>query len=93
MHGAKIFSRPDLRNGFYQIRMHPGDIFKTSFTTTLVFYEWVVMPMGLINAPASFQRVMTDILKDLPSMQVYVDDIVVHSASEILHQIHLREVF
>ena len=93
MHAAKVFSRLDLRNGFYQIRMHPEDIFKTSFTTPLGLYEWVVMPMGLINAPASFQRVMTDIFKDLPFVQVYMDDIVVHSASEQQHQAHLRQVF
>ena len=93
MHGAKIFSRLDLRHGFYQIRMHPSDIFKTSFTTPLGLFEWVVMPMGLINAPASFQRVMTDIFKDLPFVQVYMDDIVVHSPSEAQHLVHLREVF
>ena len=93
MHGAKIFSRLDLRNGFYQIRMQPSDIFKTSFTTPLGLYEWVVMPMGLINAPASFQRVMTDIFNDLPFVQVYMDDIVVHSSSTQQHSSHLREVF
>ena len=93
MHGAKVFSRLDLRNGFYQIRMHPRDIFKTSFTTPLGLYEWVVMPMGLINAPASFQRVMTEIFKDLPFVQVYMDDIVVHSPTKQQHQDHLRQVF
>ena len=93
MHDAKIFSRLDLRNGFYQIRMLPNDIFKTSFTTPLGLYEWVVMPMGLINAPASFQRVMTEIFKDLPFVQVYMDDIVVHSPTEQLHHAHLRQVF
>ena len=93
MHGAKVFSRLDLRNGFYQIRMKPSDIFKTSFTTPLGLFEWVVMPMGLINAPASFQRVMTDTFKDLPFIQVYMDDIVVHSESEQQHQVHLRQVF
>ena len=60
--------------------MLPKDIFKTSFTTPLGLYEWVVMPVGLINAPASFQRVMTDIFKDLPFVQVYLEeDIVVYS--------------
>ena len=93
MHGAKVFSRLDLRNGFYQIRMLPEDIFKTSFTTPLGLYEWVVMPMGLINAPASFQRVMTDIFKDLSFVQVYLDDIVVYSPTEQQHQAHLRQVF
>ena len=93
MHSAKVFSRLDLRNGFYQIRMLPEDIFKTSFTTPLGLYDWVVLPMGLISAPASFQRVMIDIFKDLPFVQVYLDDIVVYSPTEQQHQAHLRQVF
>lgn len=93
MSGAKVFTRLDLRNGFYQIRMKPGDIYKTSFSCPLGLYEWTVMPMGLINAPASFQRVMTDIFKDLQFVQVYMDDIVVHSGGHQDHYEHLRQVF
>ncbi|KAL8270283.1 hypothetical protein Esti_005799 [Eimeria stiedai] len=64
-------SRLDLRNGFYQIRMAKQEIFKTSFSSPVGFFEWTVMPMGLINAPAYFfQRFMSDLLKDLRLVQL-----------------------
>ncbi|KAL8444796.1 hypothetical protein Emed_006052 [Eimeria media] len=89
----KFFRRLDLRNGFYQIRMAEDDIFKTSFSSPVGLFECTVMPMGLINAPASFQRVMSDLFKDLKFVQVYMDDIVIHSATAAIHHGHLRQVF
>ncbi|KAL8430033.1 hypothetical protein Efla_001388 [Eimeria flavescens] len=81
MNKSKVFSRPDLRNGFYQIRRADGDTSKTSFSSPLGIFERTVMPMGLINAPASFQRVMSTLAKDLQFVQVHRDDVIVHSTT------------
>ena len=87
---ATVFSRLDLRKGYYQILMHDKDKEKTAFSFMGKLYHFKRMPFGLCCAPQTFQRVMQRILGDLDFVEVYLDDVVIHSRTPDEHVDHLR---
>jgi transposase InsO family protein len=85
---SRFFSKLDLQQGFYQIPVKAEDQHKTAFVTPLGQFELRVMPMGISNAPTTFQRCMTHIFQDFITsgkLIVYMDDLLLHTASKDEH--------
>jgi hypothetical protein len=93
--GVKVFSRIDLRSGYYQIRIAKGDEKKTTCPTRYGSYKFLVMPFGLTNAPTTFCTFMNDIFREWDDdfVVVYIDDILIYSGSLEEHMEHLHKVF
>lgn len=79
LQGAKFFSSLDLRSGYWQVPVAEADRSKTAFITPDGLFEFNVMPFGLCNAPATFERMMDSILRGLKwkTCLCYLDDIVI----------------
>ena len=94
LHGASVFSKVDLKAGYYQLRMEPADEFKTAFSTRYVTFQWRVLPLGLCNAPSTFQRAMQRIFAPLIGrcLFIYLDDLIIFSTLVEAYLVHLRAV-
>ncbi len=89
--GAKIFSRIDLRSGYYQIWIPERDEEKTTCRTRYGSYEFLVMPFGFTNAPTTFCTFMNDIFREWfdDFVVIYIDDILIYSGFMEEHEEHL----
>eukprot|EP00253_Pinus_taeda_P004303 PITA_04303 len=92
--GEKYFSKIDLKFIYHQVPIEPSDVWKTAFKAKEGFFEWLVMPFGLTNAPATFMRLMDDILQPFTNsfVVVYLDEILIFNQSWEEHLHHIRQV-
>jgi hypothetical protein len=92
--GARLFSKVDLHSGYHQIKIHPEDVPKATFSTRYGLYEYLIMSFGLTNAPAHFMYLMNYVfMLELDKfVVVFIDDILIYSKSEEEHVYHLRVI-
>jgi hypothetical protein len=88
------FTALDLQSGFWQIRMAPEDMRKTTLITKSKLYDWIVMPFGLKNATSTFTQTVSEIFKDVGDkfLKVFMDDLNIHSENWEDHLQHLGAV-
>ena len=95
---AAVFSKMDMQSGFHQVPMEEDAVETTAFSLPEAVegsshFEWIVMPFGLMNAPSTFQRLVSRVLVGCEAFTAaYIDDILVFSHDEQQHQQHLRKV-
>ncbi|KYO48929.1 hypothetical protein Y1Q_0020270 [Alligator mississippiensis] len=90
---AKVLSTLDLSKGFPKMALYPDAIAKSAFTTPVGLYEFTVLPFSMRNSPASFQRLINNLLEGYEQFALaYIDDIAIFSQDFESHLFHLTTV-
>ena len=92
--GAVVYTKLDMKDAYHRIRIKAGDEWKTAFRTRYGHFEYLVMPFGLANAPATFQAYISQALVGLVDTicVVYLDDILIYSSDDASHERHVKTV-
>ena len=92
--GARYFTNLDIKYAYHNIRIKEGDEWKTTFSTKLGTYEYLVMPFGLCNAPAAFQQWINEVLMEYIDVCciVYLDDVLIYSNTRLGHQRDVKNI-
>lgn len=90
---ATYVTKLDMLKGYWQVPLTPHASAVSAFVTPDCFLQYTVMPFGMCNAPATFQRLINSVLGDVPHCRAYLDDIVIYSSEWGEHMTTLREVF
>ena len=93
LHGSQIFSTIDLKSAFHHVPVAPEDLHKTTIRTTVGAFAFTRTPFGLSTSAQVFQRLIDTVIRDLPFVYLYVDDLLVFSKSEEEHFKHLTILF
>ena len=87
-----VFSSIDLKDAYYQIPTDPASVYLTAVRTPIGVVQYKRMPFGLRNAAAIFQRFIDGVVRDIPFVRAYIDDLVIFSSSPEEHILHLEAV-
>ena len=91
---AKVITTLNLSKGYWQVPVAASDREKTAFSSPYGLFQFTVMTFGLQGAPATFQRMMDELLRGTEGYsEAYLDDIVIYSDNWKDHMKHLKEVF
>ena len=85
---AKYISKVDAISAFHRIRVKDGDEWKTAFNTRFGLYKWLITPLGLTGAPATFQRYINCFLYDKLDIccSMYIDDVIIYNDTQKKHR-------
>ena len=94
LHTAKYFTKLDIKEAYHNVRIKKGDEWKTTFTSKCGTYEYLVMPFGLCNTPATFQRWINQTLQRFIDRCciVYLDDVLIYSDDLEQHKLDVRNI-
>ena len=86
LHGAKVFSILDAKNGFWHVKLNKESLYLTTFHTPFGRYRWCRMPFGISSAPEAFQRRMYEVIEGLDGTEVVADDSTVAGFEDTFEQ-------